>query len=95
MYIVQRVYLCKLLLRTHFGGPTNYPTGRHSIYLGTTTVANEWETIELTFDSKPDPSMSDGLTSLILLILTQTQMTLIILTIFTVLNLIISAYNYQ
>ncbi len=49
-------------------GPTNYPTGRHSIYLGTTTVANEWETIELTFDSKPDPSMSDaGLTSLILL----------------------------
>ena len=51
-----------------FAGPTNYPTGRHSIYLGTTTVANEWETIELTFDSKPDPSMSDaGLTSLILL----------------------------
>ncbi|MDG1718973.1 MAG: hypothetical protein P8H17_04015 [Flavobacteriales bacterium] len=49
-------------------GATNYPTGRHSIYLGTTTVTNEWETIELNFDSKPDPSMSDiGLTSVILL----------------------------
>ena len=49
-------------------GATNYPTGRHSIYLGTTTVANEWETIELTFDSKPDPTMSDvNLTSVILL----------------------------
>ena len=29
-------------------GATNYPTGRHSIYLGVTTVTNEWETIELT-----------------------------------------------
>ncbi len=49
-------------------GPTNYPTGRHSIYLGVTTVANGWENIVLTFDSKPDPSMSDvGLSSLILL----------------------------
>ena len=49
-------------------GATNYPTGRHSIYLGVTTVTNEWETIELTFDSKPDPAMSDvGLTSVILL----------------------------
>jgi hypothetical protein len=49
-------------------GPTNYPTGRHSVYLGVTTVANGWENIVLTFDSKPDPSMSDvGLSSLILL----------------------------
>ena len=49
-------------------GATNYPTGRHSIYLGVTTLTNEWETINLTFDSKPDPSMSDvGLTSVILL----------------------------
>ncbi len=49
-------------------GATNYPTGRHSIYLGATTLTNEWETIDLTFDSKPDPSMSDvGLTSVILL----------------------------
>jgi len=49
-------------------GPTNYPTGRHSIYIGQTTATNEWETINLTFDSQPDPTMSDvGLTSLILL----------------------------
>ena len=49
-------------------GATNYPTGRHSIYLGVTTLTNGWETIDLTFDSKPDPSMSDvGLTSVILL----------------------------
>ena len=49
-------------------GATNYPIGRHSVYLGATTVANDWETIELTFDSKPDPSMPDvGLTSVILL----------------------------
>ena len=49
-------------------GPTNYPTGRHSIYLGQTTATNEWETINLSFDSQPDPSMSDvGLTSVILL----------------------------
>jgi hypothetical protein len=49
-------------------GATNYPTGRHSIYLGVTTLSNEWETIELTFDSRPDVNMSDdGLTSLILL----------------------------
>lgn len=49
-------------------GPTNYPTGRHSIYLGQTTATNEWETIDLTFDSRPDAAMSDvGLTSVILL----------------------------
>jgi hypothetical protein len=49
-------------------GATNYPDGRHSIYLGVTTLSNEWETIELTFDSRPDVNMSDdGLTSVILL----------------------------
>ena len=49
-------------------GPTNYPVGRHSIYLGTTTVANQWETISLAFDSRPDASIPDaGLTSVILL----------------------------
>ena len=49
-------------------GATNYPDGRHSIYLGVTTLSNEWETIELTFNSRPDVDMSDdGLTSVILL----------------------------
>ncbi|MBR77804.1 MAG: hypothetical protein CMD36_07855 [Flavobacteriales bacterium] len=49
-------------------GATNYPDGRHSIYTAVTTVANEWETIEFTFDSRPDNSVSDvNVTSLILL----------------------------
>jgi len=49
-------------------GPTNYPTGRHSVYLGATTVANAWETVVLTFDSRPDPTAPDaGLSSVILL----------------------------
>ena len=49
-------------------GATNYPDGRHSIYTATTTVANEWETIEFTFDSQPDNTVPDeNVTSLILL----------------------------
>mgnify|MGYP006152092779 CR=1 FL=1 len=49
-------------------GPANYPTGRHSVYLGATTVANAWETVVLAFDSRPDPTASDvGLSSVILL----------------------------
>jgi len=49
-------------------GATNYPVGRHSVYLGVTTLTNEWETIMLTYDSRPDVNMSDnGLTSVILL----------------------------
>ena len=49
-------------------GPTNYPVGRHSIYLGATTATNQWETIDLTFDSRPDAAMSGvDLTSVILL----------------------------
>ena len=49
-------------------GPTNYPVGRHSIYLGATTTTNQWETISLAFDSRPDPGVPDaGLTSVILL----------------------------
>ena len=49
-------------------GPTNYPVGRHSIYLGETSTTNQWETIDLAFDSRPDAAMpSAGLTSVILL----------------------------
>ena len=48
--------------------PTNYPTGRHSEYIGVTTVANQWETVELVFNGQPDPSLSNvGITSIILL----------------------------
>ena len=49
-------------------GPTNYPVGRHSIYLGTTSVANAWETVTLTYDSQPDASVPNtNVTSMILL----------------------------
>ncbi len=49
-------------------GPTNYPTGRHSVYLTTTTVANQWETLTFAFDNRPDASVSNtAVTSLILL----------------------------
>ena len=48
--------------------PTNYPTGRHSEYIGVTTVANQWETVELVFNGQPDTSLSNiGVTSIILL----------------------------
>ena len=49
-------------------GATNYPDGRHSIYTATTTVTNEWETIEFEFAERPDNTVPDGnVTSLILL----------------------------
>ncbi|MCB0839863.1 MAG: T9SS type A sorting domain-containing protein [Bacteroidetes bacterium] len=38
--------------------PANFPTGRHSAYLATTTVANAWETLTFTFDNQPDASVS-------------------------------------
>ncbi len=39
--------------------PDNFPTGRHSAYLATTTVAMGWETLTFTFDNQPDPAVSD------------------------------------
>jgi len=39
--------------------PANFPTGRHSVYLTTTTVANAWETLTFTFDNQPDASVPD------------------------------------
>jgi hypothetical protein len=39
--------------------PANFPTGRHSVYLTTTTVANAWETLTFTFDNQPDASVAD------------------------------------
>lgn len=39
--------------------PANFPTGRHSAYLTTTTVAQQWETLTFTFDNQPDASVSD------------------------------------
>lgn len=48
--------------------PGNYPTGRHSIYLATTTVANQWETVTFTFDSQPDPLVPDDAVELLVLL---------------------------
>ena len=39
--------------------PANFPTGRHSAYLTTTTVANAWETLTFNFDNQPDASVAD------------------------------------
>ena len=48
--------------------PANFPTGRHSVYLATTTVANAWETLTFTFDSQPDASVAnDNVNRIVLL----------------------------
>ncbi|MBR9919221.1 MAG: T9SS type A sorting domain-containing protein [Bacteroidetes bacterium] len=39
--------------------PANFPTGRHSVYLATTTVANAWETLTFTLDGQPDPTVAN------------------------------------
>jgi len=39
--------------------PDNYPTGRHSFYLATTTVAQGWETITFSFVEQPDATVAD------------------------------------
>lgn len=39
--------------------PANFPTGRHSVYLTTTTVAQAWETLTFTYDNRPDGSVPD------------------------------------
>lgn len=38
--------------------PANFPTGRHSVYLATTTVDSAWETLTFSFDNQPDASVS-------------------------------------
>lgn len=39
--------------------PANFPTGRHSVFLTTTTVAMGWETLTFTFDSQPDAGVAN------------------------------------
>ncbi len=39
--------------------PDNFPTGRHSEYLTTTTTSGEWEEVTFTFSNQPDPGVSD------------------------------------
>lgn len=40
--------------------PANFPTGRHSVYLATTSVANAWETLTFSFDNQPDPTVGNN-----------------------------------
>jgi len=48
--------------------PANFPTGRHSVYLATTTVANAWETLTFTFDNRPDATVAnDNVNRIVLL----------------------------
>ncbi|MBL57608.1 MAG: hypothetical protein CMP61_10490 [Flavobacteriales bacterium] len=39
--------------------PSNYPTGRHSVYLDTTSGSGEWEKLTFKFDLQPDPTVSN------------------------------------
>ena len=38
---------------------TNYPSGRHSEYIATTTATNDWETLTFSHTNTPDVSVSD------------------------------------
>jgi beta-glucanase (GH16 family)/uncharacterized protein YjdB/chitodextrinase len=48
-----------LQLETGASTPSNYPTGRHSLYQGITSVQNQWETIEFSFVSALDALAQD------------------------------------
>jgi beta-glucanase (GH16 family) len=47
-------------LETGASVPTNYPTGRHSIYQAVTTKQNQWETITFNYASTPDGGAADN-----------------------------------
>lgn len=44
---------------TVFAKPTNFPTGRHSVYVTQTTQDSAWETLTFGFDNRPDATVSD------------------------------------
>jgi hypothetical protein len=39
--------------------PANYPVGRHSEHIATTTVANAWQTLTFNFSGQPDGSVAN------------------------------------
>jgi hypothetical protein len=47
------------LENSNSAGPTNYPTGRHSEYLVTTTASDAWETFTFSFFQQPDPTVAN------------------------------------
>lgn len=57
-----------LQLETSTATSTNYPSGRHSRYVGTVTAQNEWQRIAFELLDRPDASASDtGVEKMILL----------------------------
>jgi uncharacterized protein YjdB/beta-glucanase (GH16 family) len=49
-----------LQLETSASTPSNYPTGRHSLYQGVTASQNQWETIEFSYVSSLDALAQDS-----------------------------------
>ncbi len=49
-----------LQLETSASIPTNYPTGRHSLYQGVTSVQNQWEVIEFSYITALDALAADA-----------------------------------
>jgi uncharacterized protein YjdB/beta-glucanase (GH16 family) len=49
-----------LQLETSASTPSNYPTGRHSLYQGVTSVQNQWESIEFSYVSSLDALALDA-----------------------------------
>ena len=47
------------LENTILAQPGNFPTGRHSEYTATTTVANAWETLTFEFSNRPDATVAN------------------------------------
>ena len=57
-----------LQLETTDASPTNFPAGRHSRYLTTTTETNNWERLTFSLLDIPDGAASDaGITTMVLL----------------------------
>ena len=60
-------------LETSTATPTNYPTGRHSRYVGKVTKNNQWERITFDLLDRPDPAAPNaGVTKMILLFASNT-----------------------
>ncbi len=49
------------LENSNLAQPDNYPTGRHSEYLATTTVGEQWETLTFTLAATPDGNVSPSI----------------------------------
>ncbi|MCX2744139.1 family 16 glycosylhydrolase [Mangrovivirga sp. M17] len=61
-------------LETPDATPTNYPSGRHSRYVATTSVQNQWERLYFTLLDRPDPAADDaGVGKMIILFNSNTQ----------------------